>query len=366
MIKRIFSNKSGFTLVEIVVAFAIFAVMAAAIMQIMMFVSREKSDNAKFLEMLEAQEEMLAANGREEFKDEDGKLTLNFKDKTANEISYDMKAANRAEDGIGDGLIYFVSKESTGNGSSGQSGSGSGSGSGSADQSGEQGQMSAVDARITGSTKFDVIRIEEIKKAGEEYTGPGVCYYIQLYAGASSSMTEDEQKYAQFRLNFFKSNSHDTTPQYTDESGKTYTREEHDKAYIIDAGYVNCSSLDSVDWGNCKSVVKEKNYDSGDSDNNPFCVVKTNDNTLRISSPYTSSGGTVKFNRQSFRIYVVFEEDPNLSFASFGQNGKSNGIFNACPIWKETYNTDGTCKYEESGKTSNYIYGAYMYKRNYK
>lgn len=361
MIKRIFSKKSGFTLVEILVAFAIFAIMASAIMQIMIFVSREKSDNAKFMETLEAQEELLAANGKEKYKEEEGKIVLNFKDKTPTEIIYDMKAANGAEDGVGDGLAYYVTKESTdgsvigGGGSPGTSGG----------DAGEQGQMSAVDARITGSTKFDVIRIEEIKKAGDEYKGEGVCYYMQLYAGANSLMTEDEQKYAQFKLNFFNSVSHDTTKQYTDADKKTYTREVYDAANIVDAGYVNCSSLDAVDWSNCKSVVKEKNIASGDSTNNPYYVSKTSDNTLRISSPYVNAGKTEKFDRRSFRIYVVFAEDPGLTLASFGRNGTSNGTFNACPIWKETYNLDGTCKYEPTGEKSNYIYGAYMYKRNY-
>lgn len=358
MFKRIFSKKSGFTLVEIVVAFAVFALMASAIMQIMTLISSEKSENARFMASLEAQEEKLAADGKQEYADEDGQIVLNFGDKTE-PISYDMRAANGDEEGVGEGLIYFVAKPPEDGGKPSTPGANNPDSKG-----GDQGQMSAVDARITGSRNFDVIRIEDIKM---EKIGSYFCYYIQLYAGASSAMTEDEQKYAQFRLNFFSKETYDEGAEYTDDSGKTYTRIKNEKAYIVDAGYVNSNSLNVSDLqSKCKSVVMEKNYESGDSTNSPFCVAKTNDNTLRISSPYVNSGGSVKFNRQSFRIYVVFAEDPELTVASFGHNGTSNGTFTPCPIYKETYKSDGTCKYETTGKNSNYIYGANMYKRNYK
>ena len=358
MFKRIFSKKSGFTLVEIVVAFAVFALMASAIMQIMLLVSNERAENAKFMASLEAQEEKLAADGKQDYANEDGQIVLNFGDKTET-ISYDMRAANGDEEGVGDGLTYFVAKPQEDGGKPSTPGSNNPDAKG-----GDQGQMSAVDARITGSRNFDVIRIENIKM---EKVGSNFRYYIQLYAGASSAMTEDEQKYAQFRLNFFSSKTYDEGKEYTDDSGKTFTRQANEKAYIVDAGYVNCNSLNASDLqSKCKSVVLEKNIDSGDSTNSPFCVSKTNDNTLRISSPYANSGGAVKFNRQSFRIYVDFSEDPELTLASFGHNGTSNGTFTPCPIYKETYKSDGTCKYETTGKTSNYIYGANMYKRLYK
>lgn len=358
--KRIFSKKSGFTLVEIVVAFAVFAIMATTIMQIMSLVATQKSENAKFLAELEAQEEILAANGKKEYSAEDGQITLDFNGKTES-FGYDMKAANGDDDLLDFGLAYFVSEEDEGGASGGIGGGGSTN-----SEAGSQGMMGTLDARITGSRNFDVIRIEDIKK---EVDGSKVIYYIQLYAGASSAMTEEDCKYAQFRLNFFTDKTTDEGKEYTDDSGKKFTRKVPDRAYILDAGYVNCGSLSDSDLkSKCKSVVKEKNYSSGDSTNSPFCVAKTGDNTLRISSPYVNSGGSVKFNRQSFRIYVVFDKDndPNLSTTSFGHNATSNGTYKSCPVYKETYNSDGTCKYEETGKYSNYIYGAYMYSINIK
>lgn len=354
MIKRVFSNKSGFTLVEIVVAFAVFAIMAAAIMQILNLVSYERTENVKFLDTLKAQEEKLAADGKQKFETQDGEVVLGFKDKSENKIGYDMKAANGDKEGAGDGLVYFVSKEQEdGNPPVLPGGSGDKKG-------GEEGQISAMDVRITGSPKFDTITIDEVEKAAD-YTGEGVCYYIHLRAWATK-MTDDDAKYAMFKLNFFDSDTYTGTAKYVDSANKSYTREEHAAANIIDAGYINSNSFD---WSKKLSVVKEKNYSSGDSNNNPFFVTKTGDNTLRISSPYVNDNQTVKFNNQDIRIYVVFDHDPELSKSSFGYNGTS-GVYRPCPIYKDSYDTNGTCKYEKDGdKTSNYIYGAYMYKRNY-
>lgn len=355
MIKRVFSNKSGFTLVEIVVAFAVFAIMAAAIMQILNLVSYEKSENVKFLDTLKAQEEKLAADGKQEFETQDGEVVLSFKDKAENKIGYDMKAANGDKEGAGDGLVYFVSKEQEGGNLPSFSGGGSG-----VVKGGEQGLLSAMDARITGSPKFDTITIDEVEKAAD-YTGEGVCYYIHLRAWATK-MTDDDAKYAMFKINFFDTDTYTGTTSYVDSSNKSYTREEHAAANIIDAGYINSTSFD---WSKKVSVVKEKNYSSGDNDKNPFCVTKTGNNTLRISSPYVNDNKTVKFNNQDIRIYVIFDHDPELSISSFGKNGAS-GVYRSCPIYKDLYNTDGTCKYEkDDNKTSNYIYGAFMYKRNY-
>lgn len=362
MIKRVFSNKSGFTLVEIVVAFAVFAIMAAAIMQILNLVSYEKSENVKFLDTLKAQEEKLAADGKQGFETQDGEVVLGFKDKAENKIGYDMKAANGDKEGAGDGLVYFVSKEQEGGNLPSIPSGGSGGGSGVV-KGGEQGQLSAMDARITGSPKFDTITIDEVEKAAD-YTGEGVCYYIQMHA-SNVLMTEEEKKYAMFKINFFYPTTHtfEGKPPFVDSSNKSYTREEHDIATIIDAGYINSTSFD---WSKKVSVVKEKNVSSGDNDKNPFCVTKLSDNTLRISSPYVNDNQTVEFNgSKKISIYVIFDHDPELSISSFGKNGAS-GVYRPCPIYKDLYNTDGTCKYEKDGdKTSNYIYGAFMYKRNY-
>lgn len=365
MIKRIFSKKSGFTLVEIVVAFAVFAIMAAAIMQILNVVSYEKSENAKFIDELAQQEENLAANGKKEFVKQDGEVVLNIKDASQSKIAYDMRAANGDEEGVGNGLVYFVSKDSQSSSPSPSSGGGS-----SSNKGGEQGQLGSVDARITGTPKFDTIVFDKIEgvKIPETEADPqlknGVCYFIKMHASAQF-MTEDEAKYAMFKLNFFSTETVSETENREDtDSKKTYQREVPLAANIVDAGYINA---DNFDWAKKVSVVKERNISSG-YDKNPFYVTKTSGNTLRISAPYEKADKdkNVTFNNQEFCFYVVFDKDPNLSYASFGYNGKTSGKFEPCPIYKETYNSDGTCKYEKDGdKTSNFIYGAYMYKRKY-
>lgn len=358
--KRIFSKKSGFTLVEIVVAFAVFAIMAAAIMQILNLVSYERSENAEFMASLEEQERLLAINEKKDFQKKVGEVVLNFDGKEPTKIDYDMKAANGAEDGVGGGLTYFVSQKSNVAVEPGGSGGSGGSGG----KGGSQGQLSNIDARITGSTKFDYIKILDVKKASD-YSGEGVCYYLNIEA-LGLTMTENESMYAQFKLNFFSTEKASDTEQNVDASNKTYTRVEYLPATIIDAGYINTPNT----WGSHVSVVKERHTSSGDS-GNPLQLTKTGTNTLRLGAPYSTSS-TNKFDfseTQTAKIYVVFDKDPNLSVSSFGANGVgvSDGtIFKHFPIYNEVYDSNGKFQYtSKTDKTSNYIYGAKMYDRKY-
>ncbi len=360
MIKRIFSKKSGFTLVEIVVAFAVFAIMAAAIMQILNLVAYERSENAEFLASLERQEKMLAANEKQEFTKKVGEVVLDINgNKTT--IDYDMKAANGAEDGIGEGLTYFVSEKSQDTNESLVQPGGSGG-----EKGGDQGQLSNIDARITGSTKFDYIKVMEVKKA-TDYSGEGVCYYLKV-AACGLTMSKQESMYAQFKLNFFSSETTTETDQYTDASNKTYSRITYLPADIVDAGYINS---DDFNWATHVSVVKDRNSSSGDSSQNPLQVTKTGSNTIRIGAPYTtSSNNGFDFSTvQTAKIYVVFKDDPNLTTSSFGNNGVnvSDGVlFKHFPIYNEKYDANGKFQYTSTtGKTSNYIYGAKMYDRKY-
>lgn len=57
--KKIFSKKSGFTLVEIIIAFAVFSVMAAMIVQVLNLTLNRKSENNKYEEWLSGQGKML-------------------------------------------------------------------------------------------------------------------------------------------------------------------------------------------------------------------------------------------------------------------------------------------------------------------
>ena len=62
MMKRIFSKRSGFTLVEIIVAFAIFAIMMSMIMQILQLSVSQRRANNEFAKDTATQKEALIVN----------------------------------------------------------------------------------------------------------------------------------------------------------------------------------------------------------------------------------------------------------------------------------------------------------------
>lgn len=114
--KKLFSKKSGFTLVEIIIAFAVFSIMATMIAQVLNLTINRQTDNRKYEENLQAQKENLIAMNkiREEFDgDGDGTLKLQFKDKDGKTMPMDLAYQLRSADGtVGevDGLNYFVGK----------------------------------------------------------------------------------------------------------------------------------------------------------------------------------------------------------------------------------------------------------------
>ncbi len=111
MKKRIF-KKSGFTLVEIVVAFAVFAVMAAMIVQILNLAINRRQRNMDYSKSLQQQEQTLIAKGKDLNFDSahgtDGTLDLKFNGLTDTmHINYQLKNAN-GEAGGTDGVNYIV------------------------------------------------------------------------------------------------------------------------------------------------------------------------------------------------------------------------------------------------------------------
>lgn len=112
--KRLFSKKSGFTLVEIVIAFAIFAIMAAMICGILETTINRRTQNKELEDDVKTQaQDLVAMDHAREYdstKDEDGKIVLEFKDKDGKkmpmELSYQLKASNGDSDRAG--VNYFV------------------------------------------------------------------------------------------------------------------------------------------------------------------------------------------------------------------------------------------------------------------
>lgn len=178
--KKLFSKKSGFTLVEIVIALAIFAIMASMIAQMLNLAVKRRKSNGEFEKNLQNQEETLITVGKNHTYDEshgkDGTLSLKFKDKDGKNMPMNLDYQLKSADGtIGDknGVNYFVGNM-TYDGENGEivyipddpgenpddpSDIGGGS------------QMSRFDTRITGTKGINSISVSyTYDEAADEYT----------------------------------------------------------------------------------------------------------------------------------------------------------------------------------------------------
>lgn len=112
--KRLFSKRSGFTLVEIIIAFAIFAIMASMIVQVMNLMVRRKVRNKQFEDSLSTQEQQFIARPKDmsyTATEADGQLTLLFKDKTGSDLTVepiDYQLKNWDADNYKNGINYFT------------------------------------------------------------------------------------------------------------------------------------------------------------------------------------------------------------------------------------------------------------------
>lgn len=360
MIKKLFSKRSGFTLVEIVVAFAIFAIMSSMILQILNVIMNEKRSNVEFEEKLQTQEELIAKNGRTgtyQEAEKDGTISLNFPDGNMG-IDYQMETPDGE-----DGLAYFIGPNAEGGNiaaptdpvSSAQAQAGA--------------QLDRMDTRITGTAGFDSINICKVVK-DTTYGGPGVRYFFEVSAGASNMPTEIVP-YAQYKLYFFMADEYDEVKSgvsYKNPDGSTYQKQVPKAAKIIDGGYINGPSLE---W-NDSTCVPFNSYING-SGYNLYNVKILNNNCIRVGCPYITThpdGVTINYAKYGprfkagnhTRFYVVFAEDPKITTESFGEDFGSNLVkessgrvnYSRVPILDD----DG----DVSDKDYVNIYGAFKFK----
>lgn len=380
MLKRMYSKRSGFTLVEIIVAFAVFAIMASMIAQILEITIRARESNNLYAQELAKQERLLTIIEREKdnYNAATGTYTITLSDGTSFNMGYQVNATDPTAVNQAEGLNYFLSPvdytcppASSEGGESETSDAGGGS------------QMSRMDTRITGTAGIGGIKIYKVVKdthtyaADDPYAPAAGCtrYFIECAASSvnddgDTTLREEDVPYAQYRL-FFFSDQLDATKSsvvYTNSDGDSYTKNVYQEAKIVRIGHVN-TSIESV----VSNGVSSSNSSDGAlaSTNNPYTIQKLG-NSVKISTPYTSDGGKagVRFQGSKFtRFYVDFQGDPNISLSSFGYNctldseGRPN--FTACPVYTETYNDDGTPKYEKSdeGSVHQSIYGGFMFTR---
>lgn len=170
--KRLYSKRSGFTLVEIVIAFAVFAIMATMLVRILNLTINRKSENANYEKYLQDQEKTLVGNGQkwnayDDTEAIDGSIDLILKDKNGNQVAdpslqYQIINVNGEHDA--GGINYFVGDIEYAEGGEGVIGGGAGNpgGGGEAKDPSEVGgssQMSRFDTRLTGTKGIQKVTI---------------------------------------------------------------------------------------------------------------------------------------------------------------------------------------------------------------
>lgn len=159
--KRLFSKKSGFTLVEIILAFAVFALMASMLVQVLNLTITQKTSNIKYEQYLQGQENTLYSKDKittwDETVGKNGDLDLAFVDPDGNDLGMTLEYQWKAADGTaGDpaGLNYFVGQldyDGEKGNSSYTPGEGADGSESDPSQAGGSSQMSRFDTRLTGT-----------------------------------------------------------------------------------------------------------------------------------------------------------------------------------------------------------------------
>ncbi len=325
--KRIFSNKSGFTLVEIVVAFAVFAIMAGMILSMVQLTVKARTSNDDLAMRTEEQSKYLTAyyvgdSDKYVTGEADGKFVLDFNSESC-EV-YMNYAIRGMETNEAAGINYFIGNtdyENPGNPNNGGGGLGGGNGSALG-----QNQTTQVDTRLTGNKNLAYIIVEAVdpvsshKCAACTAAGAATCthefkYYITVKAQGKSTensgtVPKEEVPFLQYKMRFYSTD--DTyTKSITESDGNTYTYTFHNLAHISDYGYVNSGT-----------EVRYNQYAPSSSGDNKYVVSKSGNHIITVSAPISSSGGYEFNEADKTKFWVVFTgKDPKLTVGSFGSNG---------------------------------------------
>ena len=414
MLKRFYSKRSGFTLVEIVVAFAIFALMSAMVAQVLDLSVRARQSNNDFARSLEQQEHELTLVEKDN-ANYDGSTYKEFEfaflDDAGNAaasgtLKYEPKASASLTDVSEEGINYFLSNvnyasEGTftpgGGGDDPEAGGSFGSGT----------QAARYDTRITGTGGIGRITIYRVVKDTHDYSSldpknplylaPGHTRYLIEIAASSDttyydaagakksrrSLLNEDVPYSQYRLYFYTDilDPIGSSTEYTDSSGNTYTKDVYKAANIVNYGYLN-NSVDNV----ASSGLTTSNTTSVQNNNSPYTVQQQSSNCIRVGSPFYNGSWQgadnptplgemgLRFDAGKFtRFYVDFDNDPHLTAYSFGANAKTENsygfehvVYEALPVYEdEDFDSNGNPNYTETDKKHVNIYGAFINKRNY-
>lgn len=380
--KRIFSKKSGFTLVEIIVAFAIFAIMSTMILSMVDLTVKEKGKTNELANSIDEQTGYLtyhyiddtdkyptAAPGTTVTPD--GTFVLNFVDKDGNPASsismdYAMRSSVDGMANAGEGINYFVGNVDYTDPSAP---AGDKPGSGDVIAGLGNSQSARYDTRLSGSKNIDYIQIYNVVKDTSYSVAGQSRYFIECAAKGTNADSEadgtvpgEDVAYLQYKLRFVSGTSYKEVDG-TAADGKTYTYKIYDDAKILECGYVNSASLS---WSDSACKDYRLYTPSSSATYNKYTVEPTSDSIVRIGIPLKdgwASSASSAFYQKGFqssvftRFYVVFDGDPQLTANSFGNNGVG-GRYSAYPV----YDDDG----KETGDYNMNIYGAFPYEKTLK
>lgn len=308
--KKIFSKRSGFTLVEVLVAFAVFAIMAAMVAQILSITLAQRRSNNDFEDQLEQDAAYYASKNKDyTYGSKDGTVSLDF-GSVSLDFDYSVKGMDSSDEykGVNYFVGYGLDYAATGDLGGGAGGAGGSGGS----------ITNRLDSRIYGSTYFSEIRIYYCEK-DTTYNEPGQSRYIFVTESKNESGKVDSNTsgYRQYRLSFPNS--------------------------VLNCGYVNAFEYKS--GGPTANRIPSSSGVPSDQINE---VMVSSDNSIRIGVPVASFSKTGSVAGKISYFYVTFEGDPQLDRSSFGDNGTLSGDYYSYK------------KYVEGSTTYLNIYGAYV------
>ncbi len=300
---KIISKRSGFTLVEIVVAFAVFAIMAAMLVSLTGLAVRQRQANNNLSRELSNQQAYLAEHEREttyNAADNGGKFEFDFGGGLNASLDYSVVHASDDETSEG-GIRYFVANADH---DSKPVGGGDGDGEG----GGSLVLAEKVDSRIYGSSNFEYIRVQNVNKV----TDPSVL--SALGVPADSSM---------YTLDVYAVDNDAAVRKEDTRLARNYKmRFESD---VLDCGYVG-NSTNYISYQNA-SFGSDGKVSGGGS--NQFEILPCSGDTVRVSIPhgiiskYFESGSINDSNcfpGVESKFYVVLKGNVALTESSFGSN----------------------------------------------
>lgn len=303
---KIFSKRSGFTLVEIIVAFGVFAIMAAMLVSLTGLAVKQRQSNYNFSKELSDQQAYLAAHEREttyKAADKGGNFEFDFGSGLNASLDYSVVRATDDETSEG-GISYFVADANV------NAKPVPGDPDGDDEDGGSLVLAEKVDSRIYGSKDFKYIRISEVKEVSDP----------DVLAAGNSKFTFDS--YAM----------DNTAAQNKKDSRLARNYKLRFDSKVIDCGYVGGTPSSPVYISYRNAVFGSDGKVSGGG-NNQFEVVKCSDDTIRVGIPQSIIKDEFAekepdegycFPGISSHLYVVLEGDVDLNEASFGDNYQIN------------------------------------------